>query len=312
MSDGSNKTAIGIQALVLIAGFAAAAWLTGFVEQKRPVMPADYLDSDLTVRGSNLKGFTLGMDGLIADWYYVGALHYVGDKILASRSETINIDDLRDLNLKLLYPLLDNATDLDPHFIDAYSYGAIVLPAVDPQQAVAIAEKGVANNPNEWRLYRPLGYIYWKLGEYEKASAVYERGSEIDGAPPFLRFMAAAMKTKGGSRETAREIYREMLASATEESVRITAERRLAQLDSLDDLDAINAALTEFQRENGRCPANFAEILPRLAAVKLPENRQLMIDRSRNIIDPSGVPYLLDQQQCTASIDRSHSGIVQQ
>jgi tetratricopeptide (TPR) repeat protein len=301
-----------LQGILILAGLAAVTFLSGYIEASRPALPEEYGDSDLTMNGSRLKGFALGTEGLIADWYYMRALQYVGDKIVNSKSDFINIDDLRDLNPRLLYPLLDNATDLDPHFTEAYLYGAIVLPAINPQDAIAIAEKGVANNPGQWRLYRPLGYIYWKLGQYEKASEIYQKGSQIEGSPPFLRLMSASMKTKGGSRETARAIYREMLDNATDEQVRITATRRLAQLDSFDERDAIDKVLTEFKETNGRCAVTWAEIVPKLMAVRLPENHQFRIDAEKNIVDPSDAAYILDQEKCRTKLDLSKTSIADQ
>jgi hypothetical protein len=156
MSGSVVQKAI-LSSVIVVSGFIAIFLLSGYIEAKRPQLPDDYADSDLAMNGSRLKGFTFGMDGLLADWYYMRALQYVGNKILNSKSDVINIDDLRDLNPRLLYPFLDNATDLDPHFIDAYLYGAIVLPAIDPEKAILIAEKGISHNPEEWRLYRHLG-----------------------------------------------------------------------------------------------------------------------------------------------------------
>ena len=43
--------------------------------------------------------------------------------------------------------------------------------------------------------------------------------------------MAATMRTEGGSRETARQIFKQMLAGTDDPAVRITAERRLGELD---------------------------------------------------------------------------------
>src|SRR5258708_581962 len=206
-----------LPALIIIAGFGAAFGLSSYLERSRPPLPEDLADADLSMNGSRLKGFAFGAEGLIADWYWMRSLQYIGDKVLAAKSEKINIDDLRDLNPRLLYPYLNNATDLDPHFIAPYAYGATVLPAIDPEQAIAIAEKGIANNRDEWRLYQYLGFIYWKLKRYDKAAEIYEKGSMVPGAAPFMKLMVASMKTDGGSRVTARAIYREMLAGSDDE-----------------------------------------------------------------------------------------------
>ena len=243
---GFKEHVIVLPAVILIAGFAAVVWLSSFIERNRPPLPEGYSDSDLSMNGSRLKGFALGTEGLIADWYFMRSLQYIGDKMLTRKVGTLNIDDLSDLNPRLLYPLLNNATDLDPHFIAAYSYGAMVLPAVDKEKAVELTAKGIAKNPDSWRLYQHLGFIYWKLHRYDKAAESYEKGSTIEGAQPFMKLMAASMKADGGSRETARSIYQQMLDGSDDEQVRITAVRRLNELDSLDERDAIDKIMTDF------------------------------------------------------------------
>jgi tetratricopeptide (TPR) repeat protein len=259
-----------------------------------------------------MKGFTFGMDGLVADWYYMRSLQYVGDKLLAHNADKIDLDDLRSLNPRLLYPLLDNATTLDPHFLGAFYYGAVVLPAIDGAQAERLTLKGIKNNPDSWRLYQYLGYIYWKLGDYEKAAQVYEAGASVPDSAPFMRLMAGALRSEGGSRSTARRIFEQMLEGTDDPAVRITAERRLLQLDSLDDREAIDRALLEFKERSGRCPASLGEITSSLASVRLPGGRQFSVDNSNHLVDPTGVPYILDRSTCTAKLDRERTTIASQ
>jgi tetratricopeptide (TPR) repeat protein len=290
-------------AVIVAAGFGAVYGLTGYIEEHRPRLAETYVDNDLEFLGARVRGFAFGAEGLIADWYFVRSLQYIGDKIVASKETDIDLDDLRSLNPRLMYPLLDNATDLDPHFIAAYSYGAVVLPAIDPHNAIALAEKGIVNNPESWRLYQHLGYIHWRLGDHAKAADTYERGSQITGASPFMKLMAAMMRSEGGSRDTARAIFREMLENSDDPNVRITAERRLAELDWFDERDAINPILAEFRERNGRCPANFGEVTRELLGVKLPGGRQFRIDSANRLVDPSDAPYLLDKEKCEVKLD---------
>lgn len=291
-----------LSAVVISIGYVLVFFLGDFIAENRPNLPQSYEDQDLTLEGKRLKGWALGAEGLLADWYWMRSLQYIGDKLVRTQSGELNIDDLRPLNPRLLYPLLDNATTLDPRFMPAYSYGASVLPAIDPSQSIRLTEKGIANNPDAWRLYQYLGYIYWRLAEYEKAAEIYERGAAIKGAPAFMRQMAAAMKTQGGSRETAREMYLQMLAEAEDQQTRKNAQLRLLQIDSMEDRDAIDSALKAFQEARGRCPANFGEILPALRASKLPRGREFMTDDRGNLVDPTGVPYELDRQSCKAAL----------
>jgi tetratricopeptide (TPR) repeat protein len=305
----STGTKTILPTMIIILGFVAMFSLTNFIERNRPALPDDYGDSDLNLNGSSLKGFAFGMEGLIADWYYMRSLQYIGEKLISQQEGPVNIDDMRYLNPRLLYPLLNNATDLDPHYIAAYSYGAVIMPAIDPDKAIQIAEKGIANNPNEWRLYQYLGYIYWRLGNYEKAAEVYEQGSRVPGAAGFMKIMAAAMKTEGGSRDTARKIYRQMMTDSDDENVKSTAEKRLAAMDSLDEREAIDKALADFRQANGRCVGTLPEILPALRGVRLPEGRDFRIDRQNRIVDPSDAPYLLDKDNCRVKLDPDNTGL---
>lgn len=294
---------------ILLAGLATIPVLSRYIESCRPQLDEAYGDSDLQMNAGFLRGFSFGAEGLIADWYFMRALQYLGDKLLKNPEMEIDLDDLRPLNPRLLYPLLDNATDVDPHFIAAYSYGAMVLPAIDPEKAIAMAKKGIANNPDAWRLHQHLAYVYWKLGRYDEASEAYEKGSKITGAAPFMRLMAAAMKTEGGSRETSRAIYVEMLAGSDDGQVRITAERRLRELDSLDERDAIDRVLAEYKERTGHCANSFAEVTPGLLTVKLPSGRGLRADARSRPIDPTGAQYVLDTGNCRVGLDRLHTGL---
>jgi tetratricopeptide (TPR) repeat protein len=236
------------------------------------------------------------------------ALQYIGNKALSSK-EKIDMENLRPLNPRLLYPLLDNATDLDPQFTTVYSYGAVVLPAIDFEQAIKFTEKGIRDNPGEWRLYQHLGFIYWKMGDYEKSSEVYGEGARLPGAPAWMQLMSARLKAEGGSRATSREIYRQMLAEAENAEVKENAARRLLQLDALDEQDAIRRALENFKARNNRCANNWRELLPFLETVKPPNGKSFRVDNASNPVDPSGAPYVLDKERCDVRLDAEKTKI---
>lgn len=312
MKSGSQNLKPTITAIaVIIFGFAGVFALSGFIEKNRPAPPAGIEDEDLALQGARLKGFALGSEGLIADWYWIQALQYIGEKVVRDRetNTNFNLENLNSLNPRLLYPLLDNAATLDPHFTAVYSYGAVILPAIDPQQAVKLTEKGIENNPNEWRLYEHLGYIYWRLGDYEKAADVYKAGAKISGAPPFMLMMASKMKSAGGDRETARAIYEQMLAESTDRQVKDNAALHLLELDSQDERDAIRAALQNFREKTNRCPANWRELLPLLQTVKLRRGKSFRVDKAGNLVDPGSAPYVLDKENCDVRLDEKTTKI---
>lgn len=288
---------------IVVVGFAVVFGLSGFVEGARPKLPAGFEDSDLSMEGKRLKGYALGTEGLLADWYWIMSLQYLGSKLVENTDVDVDLDDLTNLNPRLLYPYLDNATDLDPSFYAAYSYGAIVLPAIDAQKAIKLTEKGIRNNPDKWRLHQYLGYIYWREKNYEKAAETYEAGSRIAGAPPFMRQMVALMRSEGGSRDVARAMYQQMLAEAEDEQSKRNAQLRLYEIAANEELEAVNAILAS-GKSSGRCPSKLADIFPQLSRIQLPNNGEFRIDRSGSLVDPTGVPYEFNQATCTANLNK--------
>jgi tetratricopeptide (TPR) repeat protein len=283
---------------VFICGFTAVYFLSGFLEKNRPALPESFADEDLAVQGARLKGYSLGFEGLIADWYWMKSLQYLGDKILKNPDAKISLDNLTSLNPRLLYPYLNNATTLDPRFISVYEYGAVVLPAIDKDQAIKLLAKGIADNPNEWRLRQHLGYIYWRLGNYEKAAETYADGARIANAPRFMLMMAANMKSEGGSRDTARAIYRQMFEDAQDEQARENAKLRLLQLDSLDEQDAIRPVLQNFLAQTRSCANDWREVFPLVRKIRLPNGGSVRVDaKTLAPVDPTDAPYILNNRE---------------
>ncbi len=304
------KTNIGANNFFLISvvaiGLIGVLVLSRFLENNRPQLPESYIDQDLAIEGAKLQKYAVGLNGLIADWYWILALQYVGNKIIDHPEMKFTLDDMKPLNPRLLYPYLDSATTLDPRFTPAYAYGATVLPAIDPQQAIAILEKGIANNPKEWVLYHYLGFIHWRLKNYEKATEAYDAGAAIQEAPEWMQMMAAQMRTEGGSRATARAIYLNLLGSSDEKldaNIKGVAKLRIQELDSLEEREKIQQALNFFTQQNSRCAKNWREIFPFLQQTKLPNGREFIVDSSGNLVDPTTTPYVLDSINCKVNLN---------
>jgi len=282
--------------IVIVCGLGTAAGLARWLEQHRP--PAEHLaqgSEELYLQPQAARRLSLGFNALAADWYWMRALQYIGRKISAHEG-AIQIDDLSPLNLKLLAPLLDSSTTLDPQFLAAYEYGAIVLPAVDVEAAIKLVKKGIAANPQAWRLQTYLGYIYWQQNRFQEASAAYAAAARVAGAPPWVASMSAQMATKGGSRETARAIYQNMYRQADDEQMKQLALTRLLQLQSLDEMDVLRAALNAQRTRTGRCPQTWREVDAFLRTARFP------LDASGAPLDPSGAPYVINQERCEVEL----------
>jgi len=283
-------------ALITLIGLAGVVGLSRLIDARQPATLAGGTDDQLYLSGSTVKRVSIGFNGLAADWYWMRSLQYVGRKILKS-GQGLQLDNLGTLNLKLLAPLLDTATTLDPEFMEPYEYAAIVLPGIDINEATRITKKGITANPNSWRLYQHLGYIYWQQRDYEAARETYREGAKIPGAPAWMEAMQARMAAEGGSRDTAREIYRRMFEQSDDPKVKEMARTRLLQLQSLDERDALRRLMNGYKAQMGKCPATWLELAPALRVLKVPT------DTNGAPFDPAGVAYVLLPDKCDLETD---------
>lgn len=249
--------------LVLLAALLAIASGMQIVRDRtfetgKPVQPLLYVQSPATV-----KRFALSYAGLAADIYWIRAIQYFGGE---RRSTDVNKD------YSLLFPLLNITTTLDPRFNIAYRFGAIFLSEAKPRGpgrpdlAIQLLEKGIAVMPERWEYYQDLGYVhYWARQDYNAAAEWFRKGSEVPGAPWFLKSLAAHTLAAGGDRRTARLLYEALAQSRENDFMQKDAHRRLRQLDAMDGLDALNAAVAAYKTKGGQAPFTW----PRLIAAHI-------------------------------------------
>jgi tetratricopeptide (TPR) repeat protein len=290
-------------ALVLIVCLTGAVGLSRDLNQHRRDESNASREEQLYLSGRNARRMSLAFNGLAADWYWMRSLQYVGGKVVEyedAHNGQFGLTDLAALDLRLLPSLLDVTTTLDPQFIPAYEYGAVILPEINPDAAIALLNKGIAANPSSWRLHQDLGYIYWQRKDYARASQVYEAGAKLPDAPAWVTAMAARMKAAGGSPEAAREMYQRLYESSDDERVRQMVVAQLMRMQWLEDREEIRHALEYFQSHSrdGRCPPSWRGIFD-----EFPSGR-FRFDRSSGApLDPSGVPYRLTNGGCDVDLD---------
>jgi len=223
-----------------------------------------------------VKRLSLGYDGLLADVYWTRAVQYFGTK-----------HHLDSQDYRLLAPLLEITTTLDPHLIVAYEFGASFLAPPPPngaalaQRAVQLVEYGISNNPDEWRLYYNLGFIYYmELKDYAKAADAFARGSKVPNAHPALRIMAAQMAQHAGELQMARMMWTTTYQSTQDPNVRANAITHLRALQVDEDVTALENLISDYRQKTGQFPSSFADLqaLGMLRAVP---------------VDPFGNPYKL-------------------
>ena len=286
--------------LIITVGLSVAALVTRWSDAQPHNTTAQFAEEPLYLNGPAMKRLTLAFNGVAADWYWIRSLQYVGRKIVTfedSHDGRFNLNDLSVLDLRALPSLLRMSTTLDPQFMEPYYYGAVILPDIDPAAAISLLHQGIAANPNQWRLYQHLGYIYWQRHEYEKASEVYAAGAQLPGAPLWMMAISARMKAEGGSRGAAREMYRHLGEASNDEAVKDMVAKQITRLDSLDERDLISKTLREYAAASGRCASSWREVASTLRA------RGLRSDSYGAPLDPTGTPYRLTKNGCEVDLD---------
>jgi hypothetical protein len=286
----------GALIFVILFGLTSVVALSHWIDSHRAAPDPNVEEERAYLGGNTVKRISLGFTGLVADWYWMRSLQYVGRKII-NPHEHIRLDNLGQLNLKLLAPLLDATTTLDPEFMEPYEYAAVVLPDVDVQEAIRITRKGIAANPSAWRLYQHLGYIYWKQHDFEAASKIYGEGAKLPGVPVWMLGLHARMAAEGGSLATAREIYQRMYEGAGDPSVKEMASLRLLQVESFAERAIIRRTLADYATRTKRCASSWKDVSASLRAAGL------RLDGSGIPLDPSATPYQLVQGGCDVDLD---------
>ncbi len=242
--------------LCLLLSLSLLVPLQGWLDaQPKPTVPTgSAVDETLYLQsGRALKTFSLGFNALLADFYWLRTIQYFGGKLEAANTGApeASLAAVSTLRFESLPTLLNIVTELDPGYIAAYRFGASFLPATP---ASVLVERGLRENPGEWRLYLDLGYLHWQQKRFAAAQTAFERGSRVAGAPEWLKVLAATMAAKGNDRATAREIFRRLYENTDDAYTREVSALRLLALEALDEVDLLNARLAEAQRR-GSCPA---------------------------------------------------------
>src|SRR5262249_22074702 len=116
-------------------------------------------------------------------------------------------------------------------YIAAYRFGAVFLPEINADAATRFVERGIRNNPDEWRLYQDLGFVQWRRNRFPGSAEAHARGSRPPGAPARMQAMPALMLAKGGDRETARELFLRLYEESDDPFIKQVSEEQLMLLD---------------------------------------------------------------------------------
>jgi len=271
----SRSIAGALLAVLLASGFFCVWKLQKKMDALRAGMQQE--QDELTLRSPRvMKKLSLEYAPLMAALYWTRVVQYYGEK-----------HRFHDQNLQLLWPMLDITTTLDPNLVVAYRFGAVFLSdapprgAGEPDRGIRLLERGIAANPDVWRLYQDLGNVYYfDKKDYVKASQAYEAGGRFPGTPPFMKIMAAKIAAEGESLETSYALWLDIYQTAANEQIRKNAEDHLRLVKAERDMVEINRLAGEYQKKSGKRATRMGELVQAGLLPGLPR-------------DPDNYPYVI-------------------
>src|SRR5437588_7810417 len=234
-----RRQVAGLAGAVLLVSMSCAALLLYRVDQIR--QSATLEDIGYVSSPKLLKRLSLGYDGLLADIYWTRTVQYFGGT--HSRGGG---------TYKLLWPLLNITTQLDPHLIPAYEFGETFLVAKppqgagDPEKAIELARMGIKNNPDDWHLYYDLAFVYYDQKDYRDAAEAFLRGSQLPNTHPYLKIMAAQMAQHGGDLNTARMMWSATLQTSYDALIQANASVHLRAIQVDEDVTALEPLVQKY------------------------------------------------------------------
>jgi hypothetical protein len=203
-----------------------------------------------------LRRLSLGYTGLLADIYWTRAVQYFGEQHHRGSGD-----------FRLLAPLLEVTTELDPKLLPAYQFGANFLAPPPPNgaglpgAALSLMKYGIEHNPDQWRLYYNLGFLYYtEFKDYPKAADVFARGAQLPVTNEFMPILAARMAQHAGEFDTARMLWFTTYQSSKEAQIRQNAVEHLRALQVDEDVTRLEQVVEKYRQQTGRMPASMGDL----------------------------------------------------
>jgi tetratricopeptide (TPR) repeat protein len=237
--------------LLSMAGGVATLRVIDHIKRATVAQQALYLRSS-----SALRRMSLGYTGLLADIYWTRSVQYFGEQHHAGSGD-----------FRLLAPLLEVTTELDPKLLPAYQFGANFLAPKPPSgaglpgAALSLTKYGIEHNPDQWRLYYNLGFIYYtEFKDYAKAADAFAQGAKLPGTNEFMPILAARMAQHAGEFDTARMLWFTTYQSTKDAQIRENAVEHLLALQVDEDVTRLEQVIEKYHQQNGRLPASMGDL----------------------------------------------------
>ncbi len=229
-----------------------------------------------------IRVLSLGNTGLAADIVYLWSIQYYAD--FKPKDEFLYLDRVFDM-----------ITDLDPHYIDAYRIGSLIMemeasgePSLCRASVRRLYDKGLKANPDSWALAEAAAWdAFLFFRDHDLAIHYASIGASIPGAPTRILRVLGRWRDRAGawSLQDSVAYWRQVLDEASNDSERALAESALYDVQVRIDRQTVDPLLERWKQRFGACAKSWQDLV-RAGWLRSPP------------LDLVGTPYEIDPTAC--------------
>jgi hypothetical protein len=212
-----------------------------------------------------LRHFTGGLGNVVADFMWLRTIKYMSQEF-----------DERRRKFEWLEHMAHSVTNLDPYFKDAYSHGGLFLAAVgEDEKALKLLKKGFIANPDSVEIPKEIArtYVLNRRNDPVTPTIVphYLRMvAERHEHPEMYLQWARRIQEDHSITQQSKEMWWEMMQSASNEMIRDLAARNYYLLLAQERVELMRSAADEYTVEVGRRPDRLTDLVERGLLASLP------------------------------------------
>ena len=224
-----------------------------FVQGERPL---------IFPRASVVRALSLGHRNLLADYYWLKEIQYLG-KCIEQKIKPFQ-----------LFKYAQFITEIDPYFFEVYYYTSAVMIAerIMPEEIVKLLERGKKYLPDKKQIPFHLGFTYYYfLKEYDKAAENLDLAAKLSGYLPYA-ILAARIRAEKGNIDLSMAILQELVKETGKTRWSRSAIKFLKGLEQKKYLEMLNEKVREYFEQFGFWPKNLEELVKAGLIKEIPQD----------------------------------------
>ena len=200
---------------------------------------------------------SLGYTGLLADIYWTRAVQYFGEQHHSGIPAISACWRRCSKSRRNWIRSFCRRTSLGPTFWPRNRPAARAC----RESALSLMKYGIEHNPDQWRLYYNLGFLYYtEFKDYAKAADAFAQGATLPVTNAFMPILAARMAQHAGEFDTARMLWVTTYQSTKDAQIRQNAVEHLLALQVDEEVTRLEQVVEKYREQSGRLPASMGDL----------------------------------------------------